>query len=48
MMSDLSRKREVLQILTSVQGEMGKNKSEDKEIIIDGWNIILFEKTKKC
>lgn len=23
-----------------------KKKSEDKEIKIDGWNIILFEKTK--
>lgn len=34
--------------MTLVPGELGKkNKSEDKEIIIDRWNIILFEKTKK-
>lgn len=48
MMSDLISKREILQTLTLVQGDWGKkNKPEDKEKTIDGWNIILFEKTKK-
>lgn len=38
MMSDLISKREILQTLTLVQGdwETKKNKSEDKEITVDG------------
>lgn len=48
MMSDLISKRKILQTLTLVQGDWeNKNKSEDKEITIDGWNTILFEETKK-
>lgn len=47
MMSDLISKREILQTLTLVQGDWEKKKSKDKEITVDGWNIILFEETKK-
>lgn len=49
MMSDLISKRGILQTLTLVQGDWvkKKNKSEDREITIDGWSVILFEKTKQ-
>lgn len=49
-MPDLITKKQILQTLSLVQGKWKNNnnnkKPEDKEITTDGWNVILFEKTK--